>query len=192
MLGIFKEYRRKKILAQLAERPVRKGVLPNFEAVGNITFLYALSCPGDVETLNQIDAYLEGAGIGFRGIVVELKSSFANDSLRKEFKENLQGRNIVFMSKNDLNWIGMPEDASFMEQESPLFISLVREPSFTMNYLTLKANSSCIVGMYNNPKLPYTFVLEPLKTDKGEFSHTAYLESLFNYFKAFNRSVSNE
>lgn len=190
MLSVIKEYRRKKALAQLAGRPAQKAVIHNFEAVKDISFVFALSGASDLEQLDRVIAFLQSQGKHFTGVVVEQKKSFANDALREEFRVRLRENGISFLAIGDMDWIGVPKNSDFIKNECSLFITLVMEPSFTVNWIVLKANSECIVGMANNPKLPYTFVLEPDKGEKDGFSYAGYLQSLFNYLKAFNCSSS--
>ncbi len=192
MLSVIKEYRRKKVLEQLAGVPAQKAVIHNFEAVKNVSFVFALSGAADLAELDAVIEYLWGSGIGFRGVVVEQKSAFANNASRDDFRSRMGVAGISFVAKSDLDWIGVPNNADFVGKECSLFISLVREPSFTVSWIVMQAKAECIIGMENNPKLPYTFVLEPHRQGNSDFSYTDYLESLFNYLKAFNCITSIE
>lgn len=195
MLNLIKEYRRRKVLAQVKQTSVHRTVLHNLEAVRSIGFCFALNGTADVEQYVQIKDFLAAQGILFSGAVIELKNSFAGRAAREEFKSGLED-NIVFIGKDNLNWIGVPAgeeleiriDALFRQHFS-LFLVLVPMSSFTMEYISRKINADCIAGMENSSRFPFTFVLEP---QKGDFSWAAYLASLFNYLKIINRPVQEE
>lgn len=195
MLKLIKEYRRRKVLAQERQSSAHRAVLHNFEELRSIGFCFVLNGQADVEQYRQVTDFLAGLGIPFSGTVVELKSSFAGSAAREEFRTALED-NVVFIGKDELDWIGVPVGeelnsriVSLFQQHFSLFLVLGPTASFTLEYLSHKINADCIAGMENSSRFPFTFVLEP---DKGGFQYADYLVSLFNYLKIINRPVKEE
>lgn len=113
--------------------------------------------------------------------------------------------NLLLIGKNELNWIGLPGDQvragqleEFLQRHFDLFVFLgggasssdgqfraaySRGVSFVEEYLARRLDADCIAAMVNSPKMPCTFVLEPLQ---GAISYAEYVKALFNYLKQIN------
>ncbi len=195
MLGVIREYRRRKVLAGLGNRSRQKRVLRNMEDIGTLGFSFLLQGAGDAAALEEIAGTLKQQGIPFTGVVVEIKKSFSNESGREEFSNMCKGSNILYIARDELNWIGLPKDTQrlkqleeFLQQHLDLFIILGRAASmdgasFIEEYMAAQLNADCITSMVNSPKMPCSFVLEPLQ---GPIAYSEYLNGLFKYLKQIN------
>ena len=185
MFRIIKEYRRKKVLAAHKKAYAGKSrLLPNLAAVKSIGFLYTISCADDLCGIGQILDSLRRSGIPFDGIAVETGKSFADSVSRDGFREKCMEDNVVFISKDELDWIGKPKICPKSGKHYDLFLCLGRDIGFTAEYIVYNNVAGCLVAMENNPDLPLCMVLEP---DNADFSYTRYMDSLFSYLKTINK-----
>ena len=197
MLKLVKDHFRRKALKEaLAERSAKQNgqqIFLNFGEISSVGFLYALESDDDFDTLSQIIEEFRRWGIQFKGLVIEGTKLFKNDALREEYAQECLEDGVTFVPQSLLNWVGVmawqesadagAEIDEFFSNHFDLFVSLNQKQNFTVDYLTMRADADFIVGMHNNPKLPFTLVIENSKED---FSYTQYISSLFSFLKQVN------
>lgn len=197
MLRLIKEHYRNKALKEaLAVRKSRNLNKPVFLNLGNVKSIGFICCAetvDDIDEVNQITEEISKTGIPFSGLLVEGATLFKDEPLREEFAEQCRQGNIVYVPKNQFNWVGelaWQENADagaeineFFSNHYDLFINLNKNSNFSVDYLTLRADADFIVGMQNNPKMPFSLVLECKKED---FSYSRYLQGLFAFLTQVN------
>lgn len=203
MLGLVKEYKRKKAFAAALKaregRNLQQPQFPVYGEMGSVGFLCELEKGGDPQMVADIVASLRKAGKPFRGMVLETGSAFKDDAAREEFAHNCNNHNVVFVDCTKFNAAGIPNEQvfsgmdevkAFFQVQYDLFLNLNNSGSFTLDLLALAADTKCLAGMSNNPKMPYTLVMEPSKGAKEqsgeEFSFSRYIDALFNFLKTMN------
>ena len=185
LLSLLREYKRKKLLSV---QPLGKGSrFLNIAQVDSIGWILDCTNENDLASAVEIAEFVKEFGIPFHGLVVANGKCFKNEILYRQYEEKFAQMNISILGKKQMNWVGVPKIPlkDFMEREYSMFLLLNPNNNFTSDFLSLKVKAQFMVGMHNNAKLPYTFVLEP---DKEEFSYSRYLKSLFDYLKNINCS----
>lgn len=163
-------------------------VILNLKDIKTVGVLFVANSQQAMEEAQAVVAGMEELKIPFCGAVVETGKCFKNASAREEYVEFCNGHNIDFISKKSLDWIGKPADSAFPQlcgKRFNLFIVLNNCNSFTVDYLTQLIDADCIAAMRNNPRMPYTLVVEPAS---GEFSYGSYLKGLFDFLKCVNHA----
>lgn len=184
MLRLIKEHKRKKILQGVQKQ--QHTVILNLKDVKSVGVLFAASSQQAMEEAQEIVAVLEKLQIPFFGAVVEAGKCFKNAAARQQYMEFCNTHNIDFIPKDSLDWVGKPADTAAGQlcgKRFNLFLALNNCNSFAVDYLTQLIDADCIAGMHNNPRLPYTLVVEPAS---GEFSYSSYLNGLFDFLKSVN------
>lgn len=197
MLRLIKEHYRNKALKEaMAVRKAKNLNNPVFLNLGNVKSIGFICCAetvDEIDEVNQITEEISKTGIKFSGLLVEGATLFKDDPLREEFVQQCSQENIVFVPKSQFNWIGelaWQENADagaeineFFSNHYDLFINLNRNSNFSVDYLTLRADADFIVGMHNNPKMPFSLVLE---CNKEGFSYSRFLSGLFAFLEKVN------
>ena len=203
MLGLVKEYKRKKAFAAALKmregRAMQQPQFPVYGEMGPVGFLCELERGGDPQMVADIVASLRKAGKPFRGMVLETGSAFKDNAAREDFAHICHNYNVVFVDYRKFNAAGIPNEQdfsgmddvkAFYQMQYDMFLNLNNSGSFTLDLLALGIDTKCLVGMANNPRMPYTMVMEPSKevmeqSGKG-FSFSRYIDALFNYMKTIN------
>lgn len=179
MFAFFKERNRKKFLQSV--KRVTEPIFLNLKDIETIGFAIKADTAADFAHLGEILEYLGSLKKGIKGVVVSLKSSGV-----------ALPDNVLQITSKQLNWWGGVKDMSmekYLRGKCDLFISLNPKGDFTLDFITAKSDSKFIVGMTNNPKVPYNFVLEPV----GEgISYVDYLKQLFHYLSEINKVSDGE
>jgi len=197
MLKLIKEYFRRKALKEaIAERSAKQNghqVFLNLSEISLVGFVYALESEDDFDILTQITEEFLKWGIPFKGLIIEGVKLFKDDNQRDEFAQECSEEGLTFVPQTALNWVGVmawqeSEDAGveideFFSNHFDLFISLNKKQNFSVDYLTMRVDADFIAGMHNNPKLPYSLVLECKDED---FSYSLYISSLLSFLKQVN------
>lgn len=216
MLRFVKEYKRRKAFARaMAERKVADGhgpVLLNLGQIGSIGFLCQLEKGADPQQIAAIVEAFGQAGIPFRGLVVDASGARGTDASGANMTDasgakitdapgasGVAGGELLFVGKRNFNWLGIPvagkdgaqmeEIGEFFSHHFDLFVNLNRNGSFILDFLALKADTKCLVGMHNNTKVPYSMVVEP---GKGDFSYADYINGLLNYLRTINSRADEQ
>lgn len=198
MIGLVREYKKKKAFAAALSARCRRDTQPpqfiNFDGMRAVGFLCELEKGADMQAVADIVASFRKAGKPFRGMVLERGNAFRDEASREEFVHLCNNHKVVFADYRMFNAAGIPVEPQFSEREDikaffdvhyDLFVNLNISGSFTQDLLALGADTRCLAGMANNPKMPYSIVVEPAKED---FSFSGYIDALFNYFKVINAS----
>ncbi len=184
MLKLVKEYKRKKLLRNLLKP--QSPVIQNLRDVHSVGIIFVASSNQALEEAQTIVDELKKQKFSFCGAVVEYGKCFKSAVEREEYILFCNSNGIDFISRDSVNWIGKPDDDAvpeFLGRHFNLFISLNNCNSFTVDYLTQKADAECIVGMRSNSGMPYTLIMEPVSRD---FSFSSYLNGLFDFLKRVN------
>lgn len=184
MLKFIKEYIRNKTLRVKRLNP--PAVFVNMQDVHSIGFLYNISTPEFLEDLNNIISFLDKKGILYYGLAIETKKGLLPQMERindmPEYIKELSIKDISFVERIHLNWIGVPNSDKideFVKREFDVFISFNDSGDFTLEYILMGIKTKFIVGMYNNPNSPYTLVLEG--ENKTMLGYMEYLNQIFHY-----------
>lgn len=197
MLRLIKEHFRKRSIKEAAAaRAARNLDTPVFLNLGNVKsigFICSAESIDDLDQVNQITEEIAKTGIPYKGLLVEGVTLFKDEPLREEFAQQCSNGNIVFVPRNQFNWLGelaWQENADagaeindFFASHFNLFINLNKNSNFSVDYLTLRANADFIVGMHNNPKMPFSLILD---CGNEEFSYSRYLLGLFDFLGKVN------
>lgn len=196
MIGLFKEYKRKKAFAAALKvregRAMQNPQFPGYGELRSVGFLCELEKGADPQQVADIVASFRKEGLPYKGMVLETGNAFKDEAAREEFAGLCRSNNVVFVEYRLLDGAGIPKEPQFSGNEEVkaffatqynLFVNLNRSGSLTLDLLALGADTQCLAGMCNNTKMPYTLVMEAAKED---FSFSRYISALFSYMKTIN------
>lgn len=151
-----------------ATRIIQKRILKNTACVHNGKFISLSSArsigfvinacqSGAEQTARYITQVLTGHGIRYRGICLDLK---------KEPSKNLEyinDREITIVSRENVNWYGLPEEntvSEFTRQPYDILMDLTADAGlFTADYILKKSSASFRIGTFPRPSGIYDMIV---------------------------------
>ncbi len=184
MLNFIKEYVRNKALRDNKLSVNRKFL--NIRDVNFIGFIFGVSSVKDVEELHRIAAFLNGSGISYSGLVVEIKRGIfvkAGMGDGESIDNPIAGvAGVTFIENDYINWVGVATSAKiddFLKKEFDLFISFNGAGNFTLDYITRFVKAGFIAGMCNSRYNTCTLLLEG--DGRTVLEPAQYLKQIFHY-----------